>query len=475
MFKLSNFFKVKDSRNFQHKKIVNDLSERITKIPDNIKLTLQKNNSCCFRDNYKEHTLEISILSFNKILEVHTSLPKKYVVVEPNVTIEQITDHLLNLKQGSFMLQVTPEFKHITVGGAVNGLGIESSSCKYGLFEKTIFKYEILLTSGSIVEVTADNEYKDLFFAIPGSYGSLGIITKVYLYIIPAGKYVKTEYKVLEKIENIEQEFRERINSNNCEFMEGLILEEKVLLSHSNCVNYISLYQWLFNTSRFNYFWSKWYYNHVSDIIEKNITYQEFIPIKDYLFRWDRGAFWFASNRMRCNWFNRVFYGSHLTSQKLYQRAKNKNIYEREKKKIVQDLLVPLDNMCGFTNSLKEICNVFPIWLCPIKTFPGEDTLFSLPSKDDIYVDVGVYGSWDEEDETISDKPLFLIRNKEIENKLYNNDGLKMLCNMNYYNEEFFWNIYDKKKYNQLKEKYDESNNLLNIYQKVCSFYIKNF
>ena len=45
---------------------------------------------------------------------------------------------------------------------------------------------------------------------------------------------------------------------------------------------------------------------------------------------------------------------------------------------------------------------------------------------------------------------------------------------MNYYDEEFFWKIYDKEKYDEIKKKYDEGNKLLNIYDKVCSFYIKN-
>ena len=59
MFKLFNFFKVKNQVfNFEHKKMLNKLSINIAEIPDNIKLTLQKNNSCCFRDNYKEFTDE---------------------------------------------------------------------------------------------------------------------------------------------------------------------------------------------------------------------------------------------------------------------------------------------------------------------------------------------------------------------------------------------------------------------------------
>ena len=90
MFKLFNFLKVKNQVfNFEHKKMLNKLSINIAEIPDNIKLTLEKNNSCCFRDNYKEHTLEISILSFNKnallfSFAVSTSNPDKSTFEETN-------------------------------------------------------------------------------------------------------------------------------------------------------------------------------------------------------------------------------------------------------------------------------------------------------------------------------------------------------------------------------------------------------
>ena len=46
---------------------------------------------------------------------------------------------------------------------------------------------------------------------------------------------------------------------------------------------------------------------------------------------------------------------------------------------------------------------------------------------------------------------------------------------MNYYSKDFFWKIYNREKYLKVKNKYDEKNNLLDIYDKVCSFYVKNF
>ena len=446
---------------------IQNLSKSLSNVSLNEKISIKRNSSCCFRDEYKKNTSQISLVSFNKILSVNTN--EKYVVVEPGVSMEQITDFLLNLKAGSHMLPVTPEFKHITVGGAVNGLGIESSSCKYGLFEKTVLKYEVILTSGELIEATPDNKHSDLFYALPGSYGTLGIVTKVYIKIIPTEKYVKVKYSMLKNTKEIESQFKKQIENENVEFMEGIVLQNKTVLSIAEPVK-ISYYDWFFNTSCFKYFFSKWYYNHLKDISDNNTEYSEFISLKDYLFRWDRGAFWFASNRLKCNLWNRLMYGSQLTSKKLYERAKQKNIYEREKHKIVQDLLIPLDNMCKFIKETTEISKVYPIWLCPIKTFKDSKTIFSLPNNGKIYVDVGVYGGWTNKFEND-----FLIKNKEIEILLHQNGGIKFLCNMNYYDKDFFWEIYDKNEYLKIKTKYDKKNNLLNIHDKVCSFYITHF
>lgn len=43
---------------------------------------------------------------------------------------------------------VTPQLKSIIVGGAVSGLGIESSSFRYGLVHETVEEMEVLLGDG---------------------------------------------------------------------------------------------------------------------------------------------------------------------------------------------------------------------------------------------------------------------------------------------------------------------------------------
>src|SRR6201982_438896 len=69
---------------------------------------------------------------------------------------------------------VVPQLKTITLGGAVTGLGIESTSFRHGLPHESVLEMDILTGDGRILTASPDNEYADLFAAFPNSYGSLG-------------------------------------------------------------------------------------------------------------------------------------------------------------------------------------------------------------------------------------------------------------------------------------------------------------
>ena len=45
-----------------------------------------------------------------------------------------------------------------------------------GLYQETIAAYEVVLGDGSLVRVTKDNEYSDLFYCLPWSHGTLGFL-----------------------------------------------------------------------------------------------------------------------------------------------------------------------------------------------------------------------------------------------------------------------------------------------------------
>ena len=88
------------------------------------------------------------------------------------------------------MPAVVPQLKSITLGGAVAGVGIESSSFRHGLVHDTVVALDVLTGDGRIVTCTADNEHRDLFFGFPNSYGTLGYALAVTAALV-AGQAVR--------------------------------------------------------------------------------------------------------------------------------------------------------------------------------------------------------------------------------------------------------------------------------------------
>src|SRR5205823_6895358 len=84
---------------------------------------------------------------------------------------------------------VVPQLKTITVGGAVSGLGIESSSFQFGLVHERVEEMEILLGDGRVI-VCSPAQNQDLFYGFPNSYGTLGYVLRLRVRLIPARPYV---------------------------------------------------------------------------------------------------------------------------------------------------------------------------------------------------------------------------------------------------------------------------------------------
>src|SRR3546814_4149847 len=80
---------------------------------------------------------------------------------------------------------VVPQLRTITLGGAVTGLGIESTSFRNGLPHESVLEMDILTGAGEVLTATADNEHADLFRTFPNSYGSLGYATRLRIELEP--------------------------------------------------------------------------------------------------------------------------------------------------------------------------------------------------------------------------------------------------------------------------------------------------
>ena len=160
---------------------------------------LKKKTSNLFRERKIKQSLDLT--SFNKVLTIDTT--NLYAEVGGTTTYEDFVKETLRF---GCMPAVVPELKSITVGGAATGIGIESSSFKFGFVHETIEEVDILLSSGRVVTCTAANEYKDLFFAFPNSYGSFGYALKLKVKLVRVKPYVHVEHK---KYSDSKQFFKE--------------------------------------------------------------------------------------------------------------------------------------------------------------------------------------------------------------------------------------------------------------------------
>src|ERR1700759_1574391 len=85
---------------------------------------------------------------------------------------------------------VVPQLKTITLGGAVTGLGIESTSLRSGMPHESVTEMEILTGDGRVVRATADNEHANLFRGFPNSYGTLGYALSLTIELEPVQPFV---------------------------------------------------------------------------------------------------------------------------------------------------------------------------------------------------------------------------------------------------------------------------------------------
>src|SRR3989344_7893882 len=131
-------------------------------------LLKKKTISNLFRygERKKEYAVTVSLSQFNQIIKIDTN--KKILEVEGLTTYEKIADYCLNY---NLLPTVTPELKNITIGGAIVGIGIESTCYKYGFVHDGLIEADILSPNGKII--TCNNkENKDLFYALGNSYGT---------------------------------------------------------------------------------------------------------------------------------------------------------------------------------------------------------------------------------------------------------------------------------------------------------------
>ncbi|KAL4898864.1 hypothetical protein BDW74DRAFT_164326 [Aspergillus multicolor] len=406
-------------------------------------------------------THQVDISDLRNVLRVDPTT--RTALVEPNVPMDRLVE--ATLKHG-LVPPVVMEFPGITAGGGFAGTAGESSSFRYGFFDRTINYVEMVLADGSVVKVS-ENENRDLFRGAAGAVGTLGVTTMMELQLVEAKKFVKATYLPQKSIaDSITNVHAETLNDSN-DYVDGILYgPEHGVVVAGEMTNEMPDSA---KIQTFSKAWDPWYYLHVQDKTRKNMNspVTDYIPLAEYLFRYDRGGFWVG--RAAFHYFHFPF--SRATRWWLDDFLHTRMLYKalhasgESSRFVIQDLALPYKNAEKFIDYTSDKLGIWPLWLCPLKqsptpTFHPHSSVQSPGFTEDQMLNIGVWGFGPK------DQDEFITANRELERRLHDLGGQKWFYAHTYYGEEEFWNMYDRKWYDGLREKYNATT-LPSVYDKI--------
>ena len=390
----------------------------------------------------KRHSDEkIDLSELNEILHINTE--KRICIAESGVTfIDLVT---ATMKCGLVPI-IVPELKTITIGGAVAGCSIESMSYKHGGFHDTCLEYEIITAKGDVLICTPDNENNLLFQMVHGTFGTLGIISKLKFKLIPAKPSVKVTYEKYNNIEDYKSAIWGHYENKDVDFMDGII--------HSPTEYVLSVADFVDEAPyTHNYDWMRIYY------LSTKKRKEDYLKTPDYFFRYDKGV----TNVNPKSFLGRFFFGRFINSTRTLKLVeKFRRLIPSDKIPITVDVFIPFSKVSNFMGWYKKEVNHFPLWCVPYKFVRGYEWLsadFLHKTKDKLILDLAIYGM-----KKKGDKNYYKI----IEDELMNIGGIKTLISSNYYSESDFWKIWNKENYDKVKGRTDPNNIFRDLYTKTC-------
>lgn len=433
----------------EHKEKISRLSKQIASAKMPIKINHGSTNST--RSQPRRGYTIIDTSNLNQILEIN--IKENYAIVEPNVSFGKLVDETLKF---GLMPKVVTEFPEITIGGAVQGGAGESSSFRFGGFHQICDEYELILSNGDVL-IANKQQNTDVFYGTVCSYGSLAVLGSIKLQLMPTPGYVELVYERVSSSEELLAR-SSKYTKENIDFLDAIL--------YSKNFGVICTGKFTENrnvTARFSRFHDEWFYIHAKNKVTKSGHHVDIIPIKDYLFRYDRGAFWMAKYGFKIykfpfNKFTRVWFSSILTTRMLYKYLHGSGL---SKNYLIQDNCMPLQTVGKFIADTTKEFDIYPLWVCPLKP-DDKSFLASNHLHTDIVINIGVWGELRDKSHKAIEQSN--IRLEEIVNTY---EGRKVFYSQNYYSERDFWGTYDEEKYKKLRAKYKAETKFIDVFKKV--------
>ncbi|HEY0985541.1 MAG TPA: FAD-binding oxidoreductase [Kofleriaceae bacterium] len=341
---------------------------------------------------------------------------------------------------------VVPELKTITIGGAVSGCSIESMSFVHGGFHDTCLEYEVITATGDVLVCTPDNEHRLVFQMMHGAFGTLGILARLTFKLIPARPYVKLRYDTYATIADYQAAILRHFEARDVDFMDGII--------HSPSCYVLATGEFVDRAPyTSDYSWMKIYYRSTRTRTE------DYLTTPDYFFRYDRGV----TNVRPRSFLGRLLFGKLLaSSQWLRIGEKLRWLLRSDKPTITLDVFVPFSRVPEFMSWYEREFQFYPLWCVPyrrVRDYEWLDDSFYATLTDPLFLDLAIYGMRQRGP---------VNHHRAMEHKLRELGGIKTLIAHNYYDEDEFWSIWNKRNYDAVKAITDPDNRFRDLYTKTC-------
>jgi len=355
---------------------------------------------------------------------------------------------------------VVPQLKSITIGGAVAGVGIESSSFRYGLVHETVEELDVLIGDGRVVTATPDNEHRDLFFGFPNSYGTLGYALRVKARALPVKRFVRLEHVHHDDAARFFGNLA-AVCASAADFVDGAVFGPREMTvtvgRFADDAPYAS-----------DYSFERIYWRSMRERDE------DYLSTADYLWRWDTDWFWCSKNLYAQNPVVRRLLGRRRLNSVFYAKVMRWNsrvgltrlrdrLLGLHPESVIQDVDIPIGRAAEFLAFLLETVGIVPIWTCPVRVH-RRDARFPLYPLDPSVLYVN-FGFWD----TVRTREAHPAGhfNRLIERQVDALGGIKSLYSESYFEREKFWSIYDRDAYAALKARYDPNGRFPDLYDKT--------
>ncbi|WP_286931036.1 MULTISPECIES: FAD-binding oxidoreductase [Aeromicrobium] len=428
-------------------------------IPPDQPVRLAKRTSNLFRPRSRPDGPGLDVSGLDDVIAIDPVA--RTADVQGMCTYERLVDETL---AHGLMPTVVPQLRTITLGGAVTGLGIESTSLRLGLPHEAVLEMDVLTGSGEIVTATPDNEHAELFAAFPNSYGSLGYAVRLRIALEPAPAQVRLRHVRFGSVVDAAKAIAEIADAGT---WHGVAVDAVDGTAFTPDEVYLTLAQFTDGAGA------------TSDYTGQDVFYRsireradDVLTIHDYLWRWDTDWFWCSG----------AFGAQHPLVRRVWPRRwRRSDVYHRivgldskvgisrlldqvravpGRERIIQDIEVPLERLDDFLTWFDREVGMRPVWLCPLRTRRAWPTYPLAPGE--VYVNVGFWGTV-----VVPAGTAPGTVNRRVEAEVHRLGGHKSLYSEAFYDRQTFDSLYDTAGLDRVRDQYDPQARLHTLYDKA--------